>query len=148
MRHHSERSEDVLEWQYMRKTTGNAIYDIQYHFVWIPKYRKRVLTGQVSTRLAQLFSQCAEINQFEIMELAIQPDHVHLLVSAKPRYSPSDIAQYFKGGSSRIIREEFPGLEEFLWGDSFWADGYFVSTHSVVSESTIRNYIKKQDKDR
>lgn len=132
----------------MRKTTCNATYDIQYHFVWIPKYRKRVLTGKVKDRLEQLFHECAEMNQFEIMELSIQSDHVHILLSAKPRYSPSQIMQFVKGGSSCQIRREFPELQEFLWGDSFWADGYFVSTHSVVSESVIRNYIKKQDEDR
>ncbi len=132
----------------MRKSTSNATYDIQYHFVWIPKYRKRVLSGAVKDRLAGLLSECAEINQFEIMELSIQIDHVHLLLSAKPRYSPSDIMHLIKGGTSRMIRQEFPELEEFLWGDSFWADGYFVSTHSIVSESVIRNYIKNQDKDR
>lgn len=132
----------------MRKTTCNATYDIQYHFVWIPKYRKRVLTGKVKDRIEQLFHECAEMNQFEIMELSIQPDHIHILLSAKPRYSPSQIVQFVKGGSSYQIRREFPELQEFLWGDSFWADGYFVSTRSVVSESVIRNYIKNQDKDR
>ena len=132
----------------MKKTTCNATYDIQYHFVWIPKYRKRVLTGKIKNRIEQLFHECAEINQFEIMELSIQSDHIHILLSAKPRYSPTQIVQFVKGGSSYKIRREFPELQEFLWGDSFWADGYFVSTHSVVSESVIRNYIKKQDEDR
>ena len=132
----------------MKKTTCNATYDIQYHFVWIPKYRKRVLTGKIKNRIEQLFHECAEINQFEIMELSIQSDHIHILLSAKPRYSPTQIVQFVKGGSSYKIRREFPELQEFLWGDSFWADGYFVSTHSVVAESVIRNYIKKQDEDR
>jgi len=132
----------------MKKSTCNATYDIQYHFVWIPKYRKRLLINQVKSRLEQLFQQCAEINQFEILELSIQPDHVHLFLSAKPRYSPANIMNLIKGGSSRIIRQEFPELEEFLWGDSFWADGYFVSTHSNVTEDIIRNYINEQDKDR
>ncbi len=124
------------------------MYDIQYHFVWIPKYRKRILTGKVKDRIEQLFYECARMNQFEIMKLSIQPDHVHILLLAKPRYSPSQIVQFVKDGSSYQIRREFPELQEFLWGDSFWADGYFVSTHSVVSESVICNYIKKQDKDR
>lgn len=132
----------------MRKSTGNAIYDIQYHFVWIPKYRKRVLLGKIKTRLTELLSECAEINQFDILELSIQPDHVHILLSAKPRYSPSEIMRFVKGGTSRVIRKEFPELQEFLWGGSFWADGYFVSTHSVVSEDVVRNYIKNQEEDR
>ncbi|PIZ76286.1 hypothetical protein COY05_01860 [Candidatus Peregrinibacteria bacterium CG_4_10_14_0_2_um_filter_38_24] len=86
---------------YMRKTTCNATYNIQYHFVWIPKYRKRVLTDKVKDRLEQLFQECTDINQFEIMELSIQPDYVHVLLSAKPRYSPSLIMQFMKGGSSK-----------------------------------------------
>ena len=132
----------------MRKSTCNATYDIQYHFVWIPKYRKRLLKGAIKTRLDQLFQECSEINQFEIIEQSIQEDHVHLFLSAKPRYSPSEIMRLIKGGSSRVIRQEFPELQEFLWGDSFWADGYFVSTHSTVTEDIIKEYIKNQDEDR
>ena len=132
----------------MKKSTCNATYDIQYHFVWIPKYRKRVLKDGIKSRLEQLFNQCAEINQFEILELSIQPDHVHLLLSAKPRYSPSEIMRLIKGGSSRIVRQEHPELEEFFWGDSFWADGYFVSTHSTVTEDIIKDYIRNQAEDR
>ena len=132
----------------MRKKTCNATYDIQYHFVWIPQYRKRVLEGLIKERLNQLLHDCAEINQFEIMELSIQEDHVHLFLSAKPRYSPAEIMRLIKGGSSRVIRSEFPEIEEFLWGDSFWADGYFVSTHSTVTEDIIKEYIRNQGEDR
>ena len=128
----------------MRKKTCNATYDIQYHFVWIPKYRKRLLEGLIKERLLELLSECAEINQFEFLEMSIQPDHVHLLMSAKPRYAPAEIMRLIKGGSSRIIRQEFPELQEFLWGDSFWADGYFVSTHSTVTEDIIKDYIRNQ----
>ena len=132
----------------MKRTTNKATYDIQYHFVWIPKYRKRVLTGVVATRLTQLIQEFAAVNDFEIIELNIQPDHVHLLISAKPRYSPAEIMRLLKGGTSKKIREEYTELEEFLWGDSFWADGYFVSTHSSVTEQIIREYITKQGQDR
>src|SRR3989338_11362090 len=132
----------------MRKKTCNATYDIQYHFVWIPQYRKRVLEGLIKERLNQLLHDCAEINQFEIMELSIQEDHVRLLLSAKPRYSPAEIMRLIKGGSSRVIGQEFPEIEEFLWGDSFWADGYFVSTLSTVTEDIIKKYIRNQGEDR
>ena len=104
--------------------------------------------GNIKVRIEELIRECAEINSFGIEELAIQPDHIHVLLSAKPRYSPSKIMQLVKGGSSRRIREEYPELKEFLWGDSFWADGYFVSTLSAVTESIIREYIKNQDKER
>ena len=132
----------------MKKTTHNATYDIQYHFVWIPKYRKRILKGKIGQRVEQLISEYAEINQFEVLELSIQQDHIHLLLSAKPRYSPAEIMRLIKGGSSRILRKEFLEIKEFLWGDSFWADGYFVSTHSTVTEDIIKKYIREQDKDR
>ena len=132
----------------MKKSTTNATYDIQYHFVWIPKYRKRILSDNIKVRLEQLIQECSEVNSFEILELSIQLDHVHLFLSAKPRFSPSEIMRLIKGGSSRKIREEFPELEEFLWGDSFWADGYFVSTHSNLTEEIIREYIKQQGQDR
>ena len=132
----------------MRKSTTNATYDIQYHFVWIPKYRKRILIGQIKQMLEQLLQECSEVNNFAILELSIQPDHIHLFLSAKPRFSPSEIMRLIKGGSSKKLREEFPELEEFLWGDSFWADGYFVSTHSNLTEDIVRSYIKGQDKDR
>jgi len=132
----------------MKKSTTNATYDIQYHFVWIPKYRKRILNNSIKYRLEQLIKECSEVNSFEILELNIQLDHVHLFLSAKPRFSPSEIMRLIKGGSSRKIREEFPELEEFLWGDSFWADGYFVSSHSNLTEQVIRDYIKQQGQDR
>ena len=77
-------------------------------------------------------------------ELAIQPDHVHVLLQIKPSESIARVVQLLKGGTSKKIREEFPELEEFLWGDSFWADGYFAESVGVVNESVIANYIKNQ----
>ena len=89
----------------MRKSTTNATHDIQYHFVWIPKYRKRVLSDNIKFRLEQLIQECSEVNSFEILELNIQMDHVHLFLSAKPRFSPSEIMRLIKGGSLRKLRE-------------------------------------------
>jgi putative transposase len=115
-----------------------------YHIVWIPKYRKRVLKGAIAERLKELLYQCAYVNRWEISELNIQPDHVHMMVQLKPDVSLCRAVQLFKGGSSRLIRQEFPELEEFLWGDSFWGDGYFAETVGKVSEEKIREYIKNQ----
>ena len=115
-----------------------------YHLVWIPKYRKRLLKGLIAKRLKELLEQCAEVNRWEIQELNIREDHVHLLVQLRANISPSYAVQLFKGGSSRLIREEFPELEEFLWGESFWADGYFGETIGQVNEQKIRKYIQDQ----
>src|SRR5271170_7568655 len=95
---------------------------LMYHLVWIPKYRKRTLKGAIATRLSELFNQCAEVNRWEIDELNIQIDHVHMIIQVRTDISISKVVQLLKGGSSKIIRSEFPELEEFLWGDSFWAD--------------------------
>lgn len=86
------------------------------------------------------------MNDWQIIELNIQKDHVHMLLQTNPRDSIAHAMHYLKGGSSRIIRKEFPELEEFLWGDSFWSDGYFAESVGKVNESIIKNYIKNQNK--
>ena len=115
-----------------------------YHLVWIPKYRKRILGDALAGRLQELFHQCAEVNDWKLEEINIQRDHVHMIVQLKPSVSISKAVQLFKGGSSKIIRKEFPDLEEFLWGESFWSDGYFAETVGKVNEEIIRDYVKNQ----
>ena len=126
------------------KSGSHTKYRLMYHLVWIPKYRKRVLHGAVAKRLEELFRQCADVNGWEIEELNIQKDHVHMLIQLKPSLSVSQSVQLLKGGSSKIIRSEYPELEEFLWGTSFWADGFFAETVGKVNEEIIRNYVKNQ----
>ena len=109
-------------------------HKLRYHLVWLLKYRKRVLVGKIAIRLEELFEECAFVNGWSIEELSIQKDHVHILVQITPSKSLSKVVQYFKGGSSKKIREEYPELEEFLWGDSFWSDGYFAETVGHMEE--------------
>ena len=115
-----------------------------YHLVWIPKYRKRILNIKIANRLKELFKECSTINGWKIEELNIQPDHVHMLLRLKPNISVSKAVQFLKGGSSKVIRKEFPDLKEFLWGDSFWADGYFAESFGKLDIKQIREYIKNQ----
>lgn len=123
---------------------GHSKYRLMIHLVWIPKYRKRVLKGEVSIRLKELFQECADVNRWEIEELNIQEDHVHMVIQFRPDISVSKMVQLFKGKSSRVVRKEFPKLKEFYWGDSFWADGFFAETVGQVSLETIKNYVKNQ----
>ena len=123
---------------------AHTTHRLTYHLVWVPKYRKRVLKGELVRRLYELLKQCAEVNDWDIQELNIQPDHVHMLVQLKPDKSVAKAVQLFKGGSSKKIREEFPELEEFLWGDSFWADGYFAESVGQVTIARIKQYIQNQ----
>lgn len=117
---------------------------LMYHLVWIPKYRKRVLKDKVAERIKELLYECADLNRWKIEELNIQLDHVHVLVRMRPEISVSRMVQLFKGMSSKVIRKEFPELQEFLWGNSFWADGYFAETSGQVNEDRIREYIQNQ----
>ena len=114
------------------------------HIVWIPKYRKRVLKGKLANRIEELLEECAEVNNWEIEELNIQPDHVHMLLKFRPEKSISEIVQLFKGKSSRIIRKEFPELKEFYWGKNFWGEGYFAETIGTVDLETIKAYVQNQ----
>lgn len=123
---------------------SHTTHRLQYHLVWIPKYRKRVLRGPLARRLYELLRQCAEFNNWQIGELNVQADHVHLLVQLPPKEAVAHAVQLMKGGTSRKIREEFPELDEFLWGDSLWADGYFAESVGQVAESRIRLYIQNQ----
>jgi putative transposase len=114
------------------------------HLVWIPKYRKRILRGKLAERVKELLMTCAEANGWKIEEINVQADHVHIVVQFVPHISISRMVQLFKGKSSRILRKEFPGLEEFYWGDSFWGDGYFAETVGVCNLDTIKEYVKNQ----
>ena len=75
--------------------------------------------------------------------MSIQEDHIHLVVQLPPQYSVAEVVQIFKGGTSRVLRKEYPELKEFLWGDSFWADGYFAETIGQVDEEIVKKYIRK-----
>jgi len=121
-------------------------HKIQCHFVWVPKYRKRVLRGKIAVRLRQLLYEGCRLNRWWIARLSIQFDHVHVLIQINPDNSVADVAQTMKGATSRKIRQEFPELEEFLWGDSFWADGYFAETVGKVDEEVIKKYIEAQQR--
>ena len=126
-------------------TGSHTKHRLRYHIVWIPKYRKRVLRGKLSSRLKGLLYQAAEVNSWWIEELSIQKDHVHVLIQIKPSVSLAKVVQMLKGGTSKVIRSEFPELAEFLWGDSFWADGYFCETVGIQDEEMVRKYIREQN---
>ena len=128
------------------KTGASTKHRLLVHLVFCPKYRRRVLRGKVVERLYKLFYDCCQINDWIIQELNMQKDHVHLLIQINPRDSVAHVLHYLKGGSSRILRKEFPELEEFLWGDSFWCDGYFAESVGQVNEKMIKEYIKNQNK--
>jgi putative transposase len=117
---------------------------LQYHLVWIPKYRKRVLQGKIAIRIKRIMYEACKMNGWWISEMSIQDDHVHIVVQIPPQMSVAEVVRIFKGGTSRVLRKEFPEMEEFLWGESFWADGYFAETVGKVDEEVVKKYIRQQ----
>lgn len=126
------------------KSTAQTKYDLRYHFVFVPRYRKRVLGGEIKKRLEGMIKFAAQIHEWDIFELAIQKDHVHLYLGAGPKWAPSEVMKIIKGGTSNKLRELFPDLDEIYWGATFWADGFFVRSSGVVEDKMISEYIKKQ----
>ena len=126
------------------KSTAQTRYDLRYHFVFVPRYRKRVLEGKIKTRIEGMIRFASQINKWEIFELAVQKDHVHLYIGASPKWAPSEIMKVVKGGTSNKIRELFPELDEVYWGATFWADGFFVKSSGEVQDKVISEYVRKQ----
>ena len=124
-----------------RKNAG-AVYNLHYHFVWCPKYRKSVLVGAVEDALRQLLTEKAPALDVEIEALEIMPDHVHLFVSAPPTQAPQHLANQFKGYTSRVLRQRFAHLRTRL--PSLWSRSYYVGSAGAVTEETVKRYIAEQ----
>ena len=118
----------------------------KYHVVWIPKYRKKQLFGLIRTELAPVMKELARQKESEILQGALMPDHVHMLIALPQKYAVSSVIGYIKGKSAIYIARNFRGKKRNFDGESFWARGYFVSTIGL-DEGMIRNYIKNQEKE-
>lgn len=128
------------------RTTKHTVYDLKYHFVWISKYRKKLLKGDVKVFMQEVLSRIAREYGWEIEEMAIEEDHVHLFIHAPPKFSPAKVAQIMKSISARETFKEFPRLRKQLWAGEFWGDGYFVrSVGDSVTTEIIKRYIRYQD---
>ncbi len=128
------------------KKYNHSVGEYIYHFTFIPKYRKRRLVGKVKEKLVGMIKFCAQINEWEIVELGIEPDHVHLLIQTNTDDSPSTIMQAIKGGTSKKLREMFPNLAESTWLKSFWADGCYGSTVGTKELEKVKAYVRNQKK--
>src|SRR3989304_9604250 len=128
------------------RKTSHVVYECKYHFVWVPKYRFRVLEGDVREGLRRILEQLCNWKEVVILEGAIQRDHVHLYLSVPPKMSPSEVMKVLKGKSAAMLIKQFPELRKRYWGMHLWARGYFVST-SGVDERTIREYIQRQEEE-
>lgn len=128
---------------YSYQHTRAQVYLINYHLMWCPKRRRPILVGKVKYRLEQVIHEIAKEMGVEVLNLAVNPDQLHLFVSAYPQLSVHKIVKRFKGHTSHILRKEFP---EVLKLPSLWTHSYFVSTAVHVSAKTIQEYIQRQSK--
>ena len=127
------------------RRTKHAVYDLKYHLVWIPKYRKNILNGDIAGYLKEVFNHIAEEYGFAIDTMEVVEDHVHIFLEAPPRYSPADVVQIMKSISAREMFKKYPKIRKQLWAGELWNDGYFVrSVGDNVTADIIRKYIKYQ----
>lgn len=124
------------------KHSRNKVFLINYHLIWCPKRRKKVLVGEIKTRLEQIINEVAKEKNIEILALEVMPDHLHLFVSSHPNILVHNLIKAFKGRSSNILRKEYP---ELLKLPSLWTHSYFISTAGNVSSETIKKYIEAQN---
>lgn len=124
---------------YRHKNTSVSL--LNYHFVWVPRRRRKVLIGDVETRLKELIDETALKLECIVLALEVMPDHVHLFLSCPTTLAPDQIMFRIKGYSSRVLRQEFPHL---LKMPSMWTRSYFASTAGNVSSETIKRYIAGQ----
>lgn len=126
-----------------RWTTSNkSVFNIGYHLIWCPKYRRPVLTNGVDERLKELLNEKAKELDVKIVSMEIMPEHVHLFAKATPVDSPHFIVQQLKGYSSRILRKEFKTLKSRI--PTLWTRSYYCESVGHISEKTIKKYIEDQ----
>ncbi len=134
----------VVKREYRR--TPHTVYELKYHFIWIPKYRYGVLEGTLRERLKGLINQICDDMGILVVEGQICKDHIHVCLSVPPRHSPAEVMKQIKGKTSEILFREFPELKKRYWGQHLWGRGYFVSSVGI-DEATIKKYIQSQRED-
>ena len=129
------------------RKSSHTVYDIKYHIVWITKYRKPILRGEIALRVRDLIREICRAKDVEIIKGHVSKDHVHIFVSVPPHISVSQLVQAIKGKSSRKILMEYKRLSRAFWGRHMWVRGYFVATSGNVTDEIIIKYIEEQGKE-
>jgi len=123
------------------KRTSHSVYDTSYHLVWCPKYRKKIFEREeVRERAKQLIGEICEEYRFEVIEMEIVEDHIHVMMSFPPSRSIGEVVRIIKSNSARMLFREFPGLKKRLWSGEMWEDGYFART---VGDRMTRDVIER-----
>ncbi|MDN5294034.1 MAG: REP-associated tyrosine transposase [Eubacteriales bacterium] len=126
------------------KSAGTSAYNINYHFVWSTKCRRKVLLPPVDETLKKAITALCAEHGYELLALEVMPDYVHVFLSAPPKIAPAVIAKVLKGSTARTLFVKHPELRKKLWGGHLWNPSYYVGTAGQVSSDTIRRYIETQ----
>jgi len=128
------------------RLSAHGAYHHQYHLVWIPKYRRRVLQGALKDFLTKKLGDIREYHpEVEVEQVSIQSDHVHLVAVIPPKYAVSAVVDKIKANTSREIRQRFPEIKKVYWRNEFWSVGVFSSTVGI-DEAVIKRYVEFQEK--
>ena len=128
--------------KYRWTCSNKSVYNIGYHFIWCTKYRKRVLTPKIESRLKFLLFEKAKKINVEIVSLETMPDHVHAFIKCSPIYAPHYVVGQLKGYTSRFLRKEFKELRSRI--PSLWTRSYYCESVGHISERTVKKYIEQQ----
>ena len=124
------------------KSNNNVVYSCKYHVVWCPKYRRKVLVGDVETRLKELIKTACSEKQVDIIQMEVMPDHVHLILEVDPQFGIHRAVKHIKGVSSFYLRSEFSHLTSKL--PTLWTNSYFVSAVGGAPLEAIKKYVEDQ----
>ena len=119
-------------------------FEIHVHIVWVTKYRKPIMAGEVGSRVRELIRQVCRDEDVEILKGSVSKDHVHVFLSIPPKVTISRLVQRMKGFSSYKLMLEFKHLEKTFWGRHLWARGYFCVSSGQVTDDVIKAYIENQ----
>lgn len=135
----------ILEKMIKIEYSRNCMYQMAYHVIWCPKYRKSVLTGSIAEFLRNEITTICNERQWPVITLEIQPDHIHLFLGIPPSLAVADAIKILKGSTARKLFIAFPDLKNQLYGGHLWSPSYYVGTAGNVSAQTIRHYIERSE---
>jgi len=128
----------------LHESLKHTVWECKYHVVWIPKYRKKAIYGELRRELGEVFRELARQKESRIEEGHLLPDHMHVLMSIPPKYSVAQVVGYIKGKSAIHIARTYMNRRKNFIGENFWARGYYVSTVGK-DEEAVRRYIQQQE---
>jgi putative transposase len=128
------------------QTNNHSVFLLQYHMIFVIKYRRKVLTIEISNRLKEIFENIAEKYKIELVEFNHDIDHLHMLFQAEPKSELTKFINAYKSASSRLIKKEFPEIKKKLWKEAFWSRSFFLATTGGVTLEVLKQYVENQGK--